>query len=318
MWDLETSDQVYEFENAHNNTITTIKLIDNEKLMITCSIDRSIKIWNFEKQLLLHTIENAHDVFVQFVGIDKDKHLYSVGQDQIGQMKKIWNSLDDLDRNNPRKPAQQSKKSGYGDSSLPNPEIKTYEEGKSSDLSRKNSSMSQSVAADQLTTTRKLTGTIPPGDTSRWMSRCSELDQEIKALHGRIALMESEHEEKVESVNFEKETWREKCLDMQKKLKEQEEEIKSLKKQNSYFPNRVDLPAKDSEYYILQIPGDNQTLFATVGYALDPFKSRSAMNDQGFRKNLTRSVRILIIHIILKDRDLTANGINFKSADEYI
>ena len=42
--------------------------------IVTCCHDQSIKIWN-EEGKLLHTIENAHDYWIESVGIQVEPNL---------------------------------------------------------------------------------------------------------------------------------------------------------------------------------------------------------------------------------------------------
>jgi WD40 repeat protein len=58
-YQISALEKIKVYENAHKAMVNCIKTTKNSKLAITCSDDHSIKIWNLNKKLLVHSFKRS-------------------------------------------------------------------------------------------------------------------------------------------------------------------------------------------------------------------------------------------------------------------
>ncbi len=96
--------------NAHNSDINYIEIID-ENNFVTCSNDKSIKLWNkkYDKFIINQNIENAHDDIITKViyclngdliscSLNNSIHIWNKNNNEYKKIKELWqnNSIWDL------------------------------------------------------------------------------------------------------------------------------------------------------------------------------------------------------------------------------
>jgi WD40 repeat protein len=94
LWDLENYNLLHKRE-AHSDNIKSMTVDIDQKIVVTCSMDKTVKLWSLNDLLELGTLV-GHKSDVHKVGISKDnKYIVSVGFD--GKII-VWDAIKQLNR----------------------------------------------------------------------------------------------------------------------------------------------------------------------------------------------------------------------------
>ena len=93
LWDLKNKKNNKKLI-GHNGEIINFSYNDSENILVSCSNDNSIKIWNMEELSCIGSIINAHNLMIYGV-ISFNNEIISVGNDR-----KIQVFIKDIDDSN--------------------------------------------------------------------------------------------------------------------------------------------------------------------------------------------------------------------------
>ena len=69
---------IHTIKDAHAEFIWKVIVTKDSSLLLSCSQDKAIKVWDFESRGLIHSFENAHDSIVHCIILTSDeKHFIS-------------------------------------------------------------------------------------------------------------------------------------------------------------------------------------------------------------------------------------------------
>lgn len=86
-WDTESGECVCTLK-GHDNWVKDVFILPNMKYAISCSDDRSIRVWDLHKEICIHKISNAHSHFVTCLRVCKERPLIATGS--VDTTIKIW------------------------------------------------------------------------------------------------------------------------------------------------------------------------------------------------------------------------------------